>query len=135
VIVVDASAWAYALIDAAPKGDAARLLLADDPDWLMPAHAPVEVLRTIRRYESAGSLTAAAAADFAVSVGRAECRYAQPEPWLLAAVWHHRHNISPYDAPYVALATRYDVPLITFDLRLAKAARAEGVTVVIPGQA
>ena len=135
MIVVDASAWAYALIDAGSAGNAARLVLADDPDWLMPAHAPVEVLRTIRRYESTGSLSTAAAAEFAATVCRRECRYASPEPWLLAAVWSYRHNVSPYDAPYVALAVRFDVPLVTFDRRLAKAAQGEGVSAMMPNQA
>ena len=135
MIVVDASAWAYALVDAGAAGDAARRTLGGDPDWLVPAHAPVEVLRTIRRYEAVGALTADAAAVFAASVGDRDCRYALPEPWLLAQVWTHRHNISAYDAAYVALAARYGVPLITFDLRLAKAAQAEGICAVTPDQA
>lgn len=40
----------------------------------------------------------------------------------LDAVWALRHNITPYDAAYVALAMRLDIPLITADRRLAAAA-------------
>jgi predicted nucleic acid-binding protein len=36
-------------------------------------------------------------------------------------VWSLRHNLSAYDAAYVALAERLDAPLLTFDSRLARA--------------
>jgi predicted nucleic acid-binding protein len=35
-----------------------------------------------------------------------------------------RHNVSFYDGLYIALAERLDVPLLTLDNRLAKAASA-----------
>jgi predicted nucleic acid-binding protein len=37
-------------------------------------------------------------------------------------VWVLRHNITPYDALYVALAEELELPLITADRRLARAA-------------
>lgn len=60
-------------------------------------------------------------------------RYLGPEPWLLAEVWRARHVLSAYDAPYVAIAMRYRVPLVTLDERLARAARAMRVEVLVPG--
>jgi predicted nucleic acid-binding protein len=60
----------------------------------------------------------------------AEVRYVEGERWLLAAVWQHRRNISPDDAPYVALSG--DVPLVTLDERLGRAARAVGARVLVP---
>ena len=54
------------------------------------------------------------------------------EPWLLDLVWTYRHDVSLDDAPYVALALRYDVPLVTSDQRLARAARALGAAVTAP---
>ena len=41
-----------------------------------------------------------------------------------------RHSLSIYDAAYLELAFRYDLPLATLDKRLAKAANAEGLSVV-----
>lgn len=132
MIVVDASAWARSLVDAGPAGDAARRVLSSDPDWVAPAHMPVEVLRTLRRYEFGGVLTAAQADLFAAEVGGATVRYATPERALLAAIWARRHNVSPYDAGYLALAELYDAPLVTLDERLAKAAAQAGIRALVP---
>ena len=46
-----------------------------------------------------------------------------------ARIWDLRHNLSPYDACYVAVAEELDAPLVTTDLRLARA--AAGVVPVI----
>lgn len=40
---------------------------------------------------------------------------------FLPRVWHLRHNLSAYDAAYIALAEELDAPLITRDRRLASA--------------
>lgn len=119
-------------MDGSPRGDSARRVLTRDPGWAAPAHAPLEVLRTLRRYESVGTLTSAAATVFADEVRAAQVRYAGPDQDLLAYAWSHRHDLSPYDAPYVALAARYGVLLVTNDGRLARAARALGVERTVP---
>jgi predicted nucleic acid-binding protein len=49
---------------------------------------------------------------------------------LLSAAWDLRHNLSVYDALYVALARRLRCPLITVDRRLV-AAPGIGVPVVV----
>lgn len=41
---------------------------------------------------------------------------------LLPRIWDLRDNFSAYDAAYVALAERLDLPLVTLDARLARAA-------------
>jgi len=41
------------------------------------------------------------------------------------------HDVSPYDLCYLELAVRLGVPLATKDLRLAKAADAAGVTLLL----
>lgn len=132
MIVVDASVWVRSLVDGGPAGDAARRALTRDLDWAAPAHMPVEVLRTIRRYELSGLLTANQAGVFAGEVAAATLRYAAPDGWLLTAIWSRRHNVSPYDAGYLALAERFNVELVTLDERLAKAAAHAGVSVVVP---
>ena len=44
-----------------------------------------------------------------------------PLPPLLDRMWDLRHNITAYDAAYVALAERLQAVLITCDARLAAA--------------
>lgn len=132
MIVVDAGAWVTALVDNSPAGDAARQALTSDPAWVAPTHMPVEVLRTLRRFEAAGLLTVAQADAFAAEVGESRVRYFAPEAWLLAAIWLRRHNVSPYDAGYLALAEALRSPLVTLDERLARAAGQAGIDVVVP---
>ncbi len=44
-----------------------------------------------------------------------------PHAPLLDRVWQLRHNVSAYDAVYVALAEALSIPLVTGDERLARA--------------
>ena len=44
-----------------------------------------------------------------------------PHASFLERVWDLRHNLTAYDAAYVALAEALDAPLITRDARLAQA--------------
>ena len=87
-------------------------------------HAPhlldVEVAQVVRRYTAAGELNAergrealADLADFPL------LRY--PHDFLLPRVWELRHNLTAYDAVYVALAEALGAPLLTRDQRLAAA--------------
>jgi predicted nucleic acid-binding protein len=41
--------------------------------------------------------------------------------WLAMEAWNLRHNVSFYDATYAALAARLDLPMVTADVRLARA--------------
>ncbi|HEX7185500.1 MAG TPA: type II toxin-antitoxin system VapC family toxin [Thermoanaerobaculia bacterium] len=51
-----------------------------------------------------------------------------PHPALLPEAWKHRHNISAYDALYVAVAKLYEAPLLTTDGPLS---RAPGLGIVV----
>lgn len=44
-----------------------------------------------------------------------------PHAVLVRKAWEHRHNVSAYDAFYVAAAHTYDVPLLTADGPLTRA--------------
>ena len=121
MIVVDASV----LIEVLMRTPAAQTIedqLFTQPETL---HAPhlldVEVAHVLRRYaairEIDGERGRAALVDFADMPVQ---RY--PHEILLPRIWQLRHNLSAYDAAYVALAEALDVPLLTRDKRLVAAA-------------
>lgn len=87
-------------------------------------HAPhlidVEVAQVMRRYAATGQIEAArgrAALDDLLDFPL----YRHPHQFLLRRLWELRHNITAYDAVYVALAEALDATLLTRDRRLAAA--------------
>jgi predicted nucleic acid-binding protein len=86
-------------------------------------HAPVtvdaEVLHALRKAWVGGRISA----DMAESVieilaETAIVRHAVDR--LIPRMWSIRHNVSSYDAGYVALAESLDLPLLTRDARLSR---------------
>jgi predicted nucleic acid-binding protein len=55
-------------------------------------------------------------------------------PWDVVAerAWALRHNLTSYDAAYVALAEILEAPLVTLDRRLERAPATHCVVVVPP---
>ena len=50
---------------------------------------------------------------------------------LVGPAWELRHAVAVPDAFYVALAMRFEAPLVTTDARLARACSAEGLCQVL----
>jgi predicted nucleic acid-binding protein len=120
--VIDASAIVLALAD---KSEAAEKLHSRLPG--MRLHAPhlidAEAGNVLRRHESAGLLEHAEA-HAAVRAIRALVDHRYPHAGELAeTAWTLRHNLSFYDALYVALAARLGIALLTGDTRLSRAPR------------
>lgn len=122
MIVVDASALVLALASPTSQGDAARAVLTADDTWLAPSHMPLEVMRTLRRAVVGGRIPEEDAVAAFRALMDAEVTYVGATDSLLRAVWAMRHNVSAYDAAYLATAAEYDAELITLDARLAKVA-------------
>lgn len=119
-VVVDASALILAVAGKSNEAAELRWRLAE-----MSTHAPhlvdAEVGNVLRRHERGGllapqeSLAGLRAARALVGV-----RYDHGGS-LAEAAWALRHNLSFYDAIYVALAAALEVPLMTADARLTRA--------------
>jgi len=87
-------------------------------------HAPhlldVEVIQVLRRLQWEGTISGRRA-DQAVQdlIDLRITRY--PHVVLVPLIWRYRHNLSAYDAAYVALAEELGAPLLTRDSHLAAA--------------
>jgi predicted nucleic acid-binding protein len=120
VIVVDASAVIEVLLNT-PSGIQIAERFFDPAETL---HAPhlldVEVAQVLRRYTRTGELDTARGlqalkdlVDFPLT------RY--PHDLFLLRIWELRHNVTAYDAAYIALAEALGAPLLTRDAALASA--------------
>ncbi|AVM00003.1 VapC toxin family PIN domain ribonuclease [Gordonia iterans] len=80
-----------------------------------------EVLSVLRTLERRQRITALQA-DYAERGFTAMSLTRYPMDWLRSRIWELRHNLSAYDAAYVALAEFLDAgSLLTTDARLARA--------------
>lgn len=119
LLVVDASAVLATLIDPGGRGDQAAALMAP-AQLAAPDLLGYEMLNVLRRRRAAGHLTDNQA-TLAVRTWSALPVDLWPLTALQGDVWRLAHNLSAYDAAYVALATHLDAPLLTGDHRLAGA--------------
>ena len=120
MIVLDASALVELVLNTA----AGRTIAARIADPALSLHVPhladIEVAQALRRYANDGGLDAADAAVALEDLRSLDLERHAHEP-LLDRVWALRHNLSAYDAVYVALAEALDTVLLTCDGRLARA--------------
>ena len=119
MLVLDTSAIVEVVAGRAPS----PLLvdrLADDGDLHAPHLIDVEVLHVLRRLTFTGALSDDRAQDARTDFADlALLRY--PHEHLADRVWELRHNLTPYDGVFIALAEALDAPLVTCDVRLAAA--------------
>lgn len=117
MLVVDASVLAPALADDGPSGDAARARLRGC-SLAAPALIDLEVLSVLRRQLAAGALDTRRAGLAAADLSDLPLDRAPHAP-LIGRCWELWHNLTPYDAAYVALAELLEAELLTADARLA----------------
>jgi predicted nucleic acid-binding protein len=120
VIVVDASALLEALLRT-PAAAAVEERLFDVRHTLHVPHLiDIEVAQVLRRYAATGQIEPGRCRDALDDLSDFPLhRY--PHDVLLPRVWELRHNLTAYDAVYVALAEALDARLVTRDRRLAAA--------------
>jgi len=120
VIVVDASAILEPLLQS-PAAAAIEERLFQER---LPLHAPhlidLEATQVLRRYAATGQIEAARCRQ-AIDALRDFSLRRYPHDALLGRVWELRHNLTAYDAAYVALAEALGATLLTRDRRLAAA--------------
>jgi predicted nucleic acid-binding protein len=126
ILVVDASAVVGALTESGNRGAEARSMLAAS-ELLAPYLIDLEVAQGFRRI---GMLSGADMNKTLRRYRSLSIRRFEHLP-LLSRIWDLRHNLTAYDAAYVALAEATGVPLVTADWKLASTPghRAEIVVV------
>jgi predicted nucleic acid-binding protein len=119
VIVVDASVIVEMLLHTSAGRSIEDTLFAAGESLHAPHIIDLEVAHVMRRLAAAHELSStggrrrlAAMADFPLTRYRHDL--------LLQRIWELRHNLSAYDAAYIALAEGLGVPLVTRDIRLAR---------------
>lgn len=121
MIVVDASALIEVLLRMPAANAVERHMFIPGETLHAPHLLDIEVVHVLRRYAAAGEIDdergRAGLADLAAFQIR---RY--PHEILLPRIWDLRHNVSAYDAAYVALTEALGAILLTRDKRLAMAA-------------
>lgn len=120
MIIIDASALLEVLLNTPASGKVTERLFAGNDTLHAPHVIDLEVAQVLRRYTHSGEMDAQRSeqaledlADLAIN------RY--PHDLFLFRIWALRHNLTAYDAAYVALAEALDAPLITRDGSLARA--------------
>lgn len=121
--VIDASVVVTVLADAehAPWAEAQLSTAGADRFLWVPHLIDAEVGQALRREVAAGRLGERRADAALLDLMRMPLRRID-HIGLIHRAWELRHNFSFYDGLYVALAEGLDVPLVTLDRRLVRAA-------------
>jgi predicted nucleic acid-binding protein len=121
VIVGDASALLDVLMRVGGADAIEARLLNSGLTLHVPHLIDAEVAHAIRRHAATGAIDAERGRDLLADFADLPL-WRHAHDWLLPRVWELRHNLTAYDAIYVALAEALDAPLLTRDRRLAGAA-------------
>jgi predicted nucleic acid-binding protein len=128
-VVVDASiVLAPALKETYPERIIQSSAVAQG-DWLVPALWWFEVRNGLVINERRHRVTEQESARFLEEISGLATVDQSPEEVALMAL-ARKHRLSVYDAAYLELALREELPLATLDAALAAAARQEGVPVL-----
>lgn len=116
--VIDASAAVESLLRTTLGLKVARIIA--DAFLVAPALLEVEVMAVLRRAMVQKKLAEQRAIEaLADLIAWQVDRIGHTN--LIQEAWRHRHNVSGYDAFYVAVARIYNVPLLTADGPLSRA--------------
>jgi predicted nucleic acid-binding protein len=119
VIVIDASAALDWLLKT-PVGLRIEERIYAEPTVHAPHLLDTEVAQVLRRFVREGSVSAPRAEIAIATLMDAGIeRYSHWQ--LLPRIWQLRHNLTAYDAAYVALAELLDATLVTRDRKLSGA--------------
>ena len=119
-IVVDASVLVSSFAEVGDdSGWASKMVNTDD--LRCPSLVYAECAQSLRRMERIGQISRLAARAALWDIVTTDKLLYGFEPFT-ERIWELRHNLTCYDAWYVALAESLDCPLVTLDRRIGRAA-------------
>lgn len=122
LLVVDASILVAALYPVDPRSRAAAVRLTAASALFVCAHTDAEVLQTLRNLARKDQgMTDTRVRELIDDLYALALRRVPPDPGQARRAWELRHNVSFYDALYVAAAEALGASLVTGDGRLAAA--------------
>lgn len=134
MIVLNASvtlAWCFAE-ERSPEVAGILRALPDEGAWV-PALWPIEVANSFRTSIRKGKASRELHAQYLEELAALPIEIdseTHTRAWSETLQLADTHDLTVYDASYLELAVRHRLPLATLDRDLAKAARAEGLTVL-----
>lgn len=102
-----------------------------------PAIWPLEVINALRSAQLRRRITADDAGVMVGAMGKLHVQLDIPDDRQLLTIFEltRKHALSAYDAAYLELAVRLQLPLATFDRRLGEVAQLESVSFTFPSSA
>jgi predicted nucleic acid-binding protein len=129
LIIVDASAVLELLLQTPAGVRVSERIFAPGETLHAPHLLDIEVAHVLRRYARSGVISSERGAEALADLADLPLnRY--PHFVLLPRIWELRHNLTAYDAAYLALAEALDAPLLTRDRALASVAGSVRVEVL-----
>ena len=129
-VVVDASLLVAALVDSGKEGKWAESAVTEDypagPELVL-----AEASNILRRLEQSGEISRLEANIAHGDLLRLDLELFPFAPFA-DRVWELRHNLTSYDAWYVALAEALDCPLVTLDRKLGQSSGPRCKIIVPP---
>ena len=124
MIVIDASAGVEVLRREESVGDLIAARIENELAVHVPALFDLEMLNALRGLEAKGAVDGAALDVMLDDLATIRAIRYDHAP-LRSRVWSLRHNLTAYDAAYVALAELLEATLLTTDARLARSSGHE----------
>ena len=120
MIVLDASALVEWLLQTAPGRRMEQRISSRREPLCGPHLLDLEVVQALRRLAQEAKIGSERAAQAVADLQVLRIRRYPHHP-LLPRIWQLRHNMTAYDAAYVALAEGLEATLLTGDRRLSSA--------------
>ncbi len=129
MIVLDASALLELLLGTPAAPAVSRRISAAGGTLHAPHLLDIEIAQVLRRYVRSGQISPERGAEAIEDLADFPIRR-YPHAVLLPRIWELWHNVTAYDAAYLALAEAMDAPLLTRDKALKTAATRARVEIV-----